>query len=72
LSFSYKHICQYYNRDTRNIGGYSIFKIKFKNLIWIWDYSFKLTLKYKAIPVDAWTGPEGPRRFRPPYFKTGT
>jgi len=25
---------------------------------------------YKAIPLQAWTGPEGSRRFRLPDFKT--
>jgi hypothetical protein len=26
--------------------------------------------KVKAIPLQAWTGPEGSRRLRLPYFKT--
>jgi len=26
-------------------------------------------VKGKAIPLQAWTGPEGSRRFRLPYFK---
>jgi hypothetical protein len=26
--------------------------------------------KGKAIPLQAWVGPEGSRRFRPPDFKT--
>jgi len=27
-------------------------------------------VKGKAIPLQAWTGPEGSRRLRPPDFKT--
>ena len=27
-------------------------------------------VKYKAIPLQAWTGPEGSRRLRLPDFKT--
>jgi len=27
-------------------------------------------VKVKAIPLQAWTGPEGSRRLRPPDFKT--
>jgi hypothetical protein len=29
-----------------------------------------LYVKDKAIPLQAWTGPEGSRRLRLPYFKT--
>jgi len=29
-----------------------------------------MEIKGKAIPVQAWTGPEGSRRLRPPDFKT--
>jgi len=28
------------------------------------------TVKGKAVPLQAWTGPEGSRRLRPPDFKT--
>jgi len=27
-------------------------------------------MKDKANPLQTWTGPEGPRRLRLPYFKT--
>jgi len=27
-------------------------------------------VKVTAIPLEAWTGPEGSRRLRLPYFKT--
>jgi len=30
----------------------------------------KVTVKGKAIPLQAWTGPEGSRRLRLPVFKT--
>jgi len=29
-----------------------------------------MNVKCKAIPLQAWTGPEGSRRFRLPDFKT--
>jgi len=33
-------------------------------------YTVKGKGKGKAIPLQAWTGPEGPRRMRLPDFKT--
>jgi len=33
-------------------------------------YTIKATGKGKAIPLQAWTGPEGSRRLRLPDFKT--
>jgi hypothetical protein len=35
-----------------------------------WSSSQVLSVKGKAIPLQAWTGPEGSRRFRLPDFKT--
>jgi len=32
--------------------------------------NFKVLYKGKAIPLQAWTGPEGPRKLRLPDFKT--
>jgi len=37
-------------------------------LPYFWDTFSKG--KGKAIPLQAWTGPEGSRRLRPPDFKT--
>jgi len=34
------------------------------------DMSVSLVSKGKAIPLQAWTGPEGSRRLRLPNFKT--
>jgi len=34
------------------------------------NYGFKNKIKVKAIPLQAWTGPEGSRRLRLPDFKT--
>jgi len=33
-------------------------------------YELKFVVKGKAIPLQAWTGPMGPRRLRLPDFKT--
>jgi hypothetical protein len=33
-------------------------------------YKYKKLYKGKAIPLEAWTGPEGSRRLRLPDFKT--
>jgi hypothetical protein len=36
-----------------------------------WDISSTILVgKVKAIPLEAWTGPEGSRKTRPPYFIT--
>jgi len=42
------------------------FNSAFKGLIY---YTLILKHKGKAIPLQAWTGPEGSRRLRPPDFK---
>ena len=42
-----------------------VFPVKFKFLS-----SYKYMIKQKAIPLQAWTGPEGSRRLRLPDFKT--
>jgi len=34
------------------------------------DGSTDITVQGKAIPLKAWTGPQGSRRMRLPYFKT--
>jgi hypothetical protein len=36
----------------------------------IWKKNHPCILKGKAIPLQAWTGPEGSRRLRLPDFKT--
>jgi hypothetical protein len=50
-------------------NGCSLIPERFKfcrKLIW----TRLLKVKGKAIPLDAWTGPEGSRRLRLPDFKT--
>jgi len=47
--------------------------INFINTVWkVWDEWIRIILngKREAIPVQAWTGPEGSRRLRLPDFKT--
>jgi hypothetical protein len=46
------------------VGGRIILKWIFRK----WDVGVKQ--KQKAIPLQAWTGPEGSRRLRLPDFKT--
>jgi hypothetical protein len=48
-----------YNNDNTNF----IFKA-------VVNIYFNTNVKAKAIPLQAWTGPEGSRRLRLPYFKT--
>jgi len=36
----------------------------------MWTYTVIELVKGKAIPLQAWTGPEGSRRMRLPDFKT--
>jgi hypothetical protein len=38
--------------------------------VWCESTGYHLPLKGKAIPLQAWTGPEGSRRLRIPDFKT--
>jgi hypothetical protein len=38
--------------------------------IWIKDNLERKKVKGKAVPLQAWTGPEGSRRLRLPDFKT--
>jgi hypothetical protein len=42
------------------------------NAIWLklWLWIKHKASKGKATPLQAWTGPEGSRRLRPPDFKT--
>jgi len=40
------------------------------HMVQLADHCNTLSLKGKAIPLQAWTGPEGSRRLRPPDFKT--
>jgi hypothetical protein len=44
--------------------------LKFYDDTTFWKNSRKLGVKGKAIPLQSWTGPEGSRRLRLPYFKT--
>jgi len=53
------------------MGFNSGFKgLKLYDDITFWKNSRKLAVKGKAIPLQAWTGPEGSRRLRLPDFKT--
>jgi hypothetical protein len=45
--------------------------ISHKELIYrMFNFFIIQMIKGKAIPLQAWTRPEGSRRFRFPYFKT--
>jgi len=39
-------------------------------LFYVVHFFSEFYIKGKAIPLQAWTGPEGSRRFRLPGFKT--
>jgi hypothetical protein len=45
-------------------------KVGFAFLIDYYYYYYYLLIKGKAVPLQAWTGPEGSRRLRVPDFKT--
>jgi len=42
-------------------------RIKISILVYV---IYRLIIKGKAIPLQAWTGPEGSRRLSFPHFKT--
>jgi hypothetical protein len=58
----------------RNVGGhtyYAVQKLKIRQAMnWIQYILRACKGKGKAIPLQAWTGPEGSRRLRLPDFKT--
>ena len=45
-------------------GGYSAIRYQARKTI------YGVFTRGKAIPIQAWTGPEGPKRLRLPDFKT--
>ena len=62
------------NRNEVHILNRTLCSVSFRYLLWIWRHKYGgisfWTKQSKAIPLQAWTGPEGSRRLRLPDFKT--
>jgi len=60
--------CQRVNVSLRGMESSDMYIILGASLrYWVWKIS---SLLDKAVPLQAWTGPEGSRRLRLPDFKT--
>jgi hypothetical protein len=48
----------------------SVISVRFLKQIWGYQYRWMYIIKVKAVPLQAWSGPEGSRKLRFPDFMT--